>query len=77
MELERNGNRTEMHRRCGGDKTATAELAFCFDGTERNRSVIVFMPTTVYYKVGALKGPIAMLYRLIFIDREIHIINFL
>ena len=48
---ERNGNGTEMQRWCADGvqviERQTAELAFRFDGTERNGNVTVFMPPTV------------------------------
>ena len=46
---KRNG--TETERKCNGGvqviERQTAELAFRFDGTERNGNVTVFMPPTV------------------------------
>ena len=42
---------TETERKCTGGvqviERQMAELAFCFDGTERNGNVTVFMPPTV------------------------------
>ena len=44
-------NRTETDRKCTGGvqviERQTAELAFCFDGMERNGNVTIFIPPTV------------------------------
>ncbi len=48
---ERKRNGTETERKCTGGvqviERQTADLAFRFDGTERNGNVTVFMPPTV------------------------------
>ena len=53
---KRNGTETEW--KCNGGvqviERQTVELAFCFDGTERNGNVTVFMPPTVHVHVIVL-----------------------
>ena len=55
---KRNG--TETERKCTGGvqviERQTAELAFRFNGTERNGNVTVFMPPTVHVYSIAVVG---------------------